>query len=75
MAAPSDVQYTSAGGPRIGFQEWGDPDGPPVVLLTPLAQNIDLLWEDPAFAAFAASLGTGLRMIWFDARGTGVSDR
>ncbi|MEM9518934.1 MAG: alpha/beta hydrolase [Actinomycetota bacterium] len=75
MAGPLDVRYTNAGGPRIGYQEWGDPTGVPVLLLTPLAQNIDLLWEDPAFAAFAAALGVGHQMIWFDARGTGVSDR
>ncbi|MEO0493874.1 MAG: alpha/beta hydrolase [Actinomycetota bacterium] len=75
MAGPSDVRYTNAGGPRIGYQEWGDPNGPPILFLSPLAQNIDLLWEDPAFAAFATALGVGHRMIWFDARGTGVSDR
>ena len=41
----------------------------------PLAQNIELAWERPEYRAFFARLGCFARVLHFDKRGTGASDR
>ena len=37
--------------------------------------NIELAWELPEFARFLGRLSSFARLIWFDKRGTGLSDR
>ncbi|MGZ4528158.1 MAG: alpha/beta fold hydrolase [Mycobacterium sp.] len=39
------------------------------------AQNIDVIWENPRFAAPFERLGSFCRVLTFDKRGTGTSDR
>lgn len=37
--------------------------------------NIEMAWELPEFARFLGRLASFARLIWFDKRGTGLSDR
>jgi pimeloyl-ACP methyl ester carboxylesterase len=37
--------------------------------------NIEMAWELPEFARFLTRLASFTRLIWFDKRGTGLSDR
>ena len=39
------------------------------------ASNIDTFWEEPAFARFLTRLASFSRLVLFDKRGTGLSDR
>ena len=69
-----DTSYASLDGDRIGYQVFGH--GPPDVVTTIGSfSHMDLVWEDPAVALFFRSLGAFSRVIRFDRRGTGVSDR
>jgi class 3 adenylate cyclase len=36
---------------------------------------VEYSWEDPSFARFLGGLGSFARVVWFDKRGTGLSDR
>jgi class 3 adenylate cyclase len=69
-----ETNYARLGGDRIGYQVFGQ--GPPDVVLT--AGNfahMDMVWDDPGIALFFRTLGSFSRVIRFDRRGTGVSDR
>ena len=68
------VHYTKGGDVHIAYQVVGK--GPLDILVTPGAiSNLDLYWEEPSFARFFKAL-TGIgRLILFDKRGTGLSDR
>lgn len=37
--------------------------------------NVDLMWEEPRYADALERLGSFARVITFDKRGTGLSDR
>ena len=51
-------------------------DGPRDLVLVPgWVSNIDVFWEHPAAAAFLNRLASFCRLILFDKRGTGLSDR
>jgi len=50
--------------------------GPPDLVLVPgWVSNIDVSWEQPALARFLTRLASFSRLILFDKRGTGLSDR
>ena len=69
-----DTNYASLDGDRIGYQVFGH--GPPdVVTSIGSFGHMDLGWEDPGIALFLRSLGSFSRVVRFDRRGTGVSDR
>jgi DNA-binding SARP family transcriptional activator/pimeloyl-ACP methyl ester carboxylesterase len=70
----SPIRFARVDGAAIAYQTWGS--GPAtVVAVPPLAQNIELTWERPEFSAFFARLGSFARVLHFDKRGTGASDR
>jgi pimeloyl-ACP methyl ester carboxylesterase/DNA-binding SARP family transcriptional activator len=72
--APSPVRFARVDDAAIAYQTWGL--GPAdVVAVPPLAQNIELAWERPEFQAMFARLGSFARVLHFDKRGTGASDR
>jgi class 3 adenylate cyclase/alpha-beta hydrolase superfamily lysophospholipase len=59
---------------RIGYQSYGS--GKRTVIGVPgFAQNIDGIWENSESAAFFERLGSFCRVLTFDKRGTGTSDR
>lgn len=70
---PVPTRYTRSSGYEIAFQELGD--GPVVVFIPGFVSNLDLHWEHPGMARFFRRLGTFSRLIMFDKRGTGVSER
>ena len=73
MLAP-DTRYAKSGHVRIAYQVVGD--GPFDLVFVPgFISNLDLAWEDPARAQVWTRLAAFSRLILFDKRGTGLSDR
>lgn len=69
-----ETRYAEADGVRIGYQAFGS--GKRTLIGVPgFAQNINVIWENPEAAAFLKQLGSFCRVIHFDKRGTGTSDR
>lgn len=68
------IRYADNKGIEIAYQVIGDA-GPVFMGLPGLAQNIELMWEEPRAARFLRRLGSFCRMIHFDKRGTGLSGR
>ena len=74
MTASSTVRYARIGGVSLAYQTWGT--GPAtIVAIPPLAQNIELTWERPEYRTMLDGLGSFARVLHFDKRGTGASDR
>jgi class 3 adenylate cyclase/pimeloyl-ACP methyl ester carboxylesterase len=66
--------YASSGDVSIAYQVVGD--GPfDVVYTPPFVSHIELAWEVPGLAAYFRGLASFCRLIRFDKRGTGMSDR
>ncbi len=69
-----ETRYADADGVRIGYQVFGS--GKRTLIGVPgSSQNISVIWENAEAAAFFERLGSMCRVIHFDKRGTGVSDR
>jgi class 3 adenylate cyclase/alpha-beta hydrolase superfamily lysophospholipase len=69
-----ETQYTRSGDVNIAYQIIGD--GPVDLLWIPgFAQHLELAWEEPYRRAWLEALGAEYRVIVFDKRGTGLSDR
>jgi pimeloyl-ACP methyl ester carboxylesterase len=67
-------KYARAGDVNIAYQVVGD--GPvDLVWAYGLASSIEVFWEEPSFAAFFRRLSEFSRLILFDRRGCGASDR
>jgi pimeloyl-ACP methyl ester carboxylesterase len=71
---PSPIRFARVDGAAIAFQTWGGGDTR-IVVVPPLAQNIELAWERPEYRALFARLGRFAHVLHFDKRGTGASDR
>ena len=71
------MRYTVSDGLHIAFQVSGRTDGagPDIVLIPGFASHLELDWAHPAHAHFLHRLGSMGRLIRFDKRGTGMSDR
>jgi pimeloyl-ACP methyl ester carboxylesterase len=76
VAAPRDepVRYAVSDGLQIAYQVTGGGDRD-IVLVAGFVSHLELDWADPRHAAFLDRLGTFGRLIRFDKRGTGLSDR
>jgi pimeloyl-ACP methyl ester carboxylesterase/DNA-binding CsgD family transcriptional regulator len=73
MAVPQ-TRYARSGDVRIAYQVIGN--GPVDMVFVPgFISNLELHWEDPDFSHLLQRLGTFTRLIQFDKRGTGLSDR
>src|SRR5215831_1833871 len=73
MTAP-ETRYAKSGELRIAYQIVGS--GPfDLVVIPGFVSNIDLFWEMPEWAYFFGRLAAFSRLILFDKRGTGLSDR
>lgn len=69
-----NTQYTKSGDINIAYQIFGS--GPVDLIYIPgWVSNIDWMWSCPEFAHFLLELGKMARVILFDKRGTGLSDR
>jgi len=68
------TRYAKSGGVSIAYQVIGD--GPIDLVLVPgWVSNIDVFWEEPRMARLLTRLASFSRLILFDKRGTGLSDR
>lgn len=74
MFSKPSTQYTKSGRINIAYQVFGS--GPiDLVYIPGWVSNIDLMWECPELVGFLNELGKIARVILFDKRGTGLSDR
>jgi class 3 adenylate cyclase len=69
-----ETRYTRSGDVNIAYQVVGT-GGPDLVLVPGWVSNIDVFWEEPALARFLTRLSSFSRLLLFDKRGTGLSDR
>jgi class 3 adenylate cyclase len=68
------TQYTRSGDLHIAYQVAGD--GPLDLVYVPgWVSHVELAWEEPTLAKFLRRLASFSRLIMFDKRGTGLSDR
>jgi class 3 adenylate cyclase/esterase/lipase len=68
------TQYAKSGDVHIAYQAFGD--GPLNLVMVPgFVSNIENYWDQPDFARFLNRLAGYARVITFDKRGTGMSDR
>jgi pimeloyl-ACP methyl ester carboxylesterase len=73
MSLP-EIRYTRSGDVALAYQVTGE--GPIDLVFVPgWISNIEMAWELPEFARFLDRLASFARLIWFDKRGTGLSDR
>jgi class 3 adenylate cyclase len=74
MATTPRIQYTKSGGLHIAYQVTGG--GPLDLIVVPgFVSHLEHQWEHPWSARFFERLGSFSRLIRFDKRGTGLSDR
>jgi DNA-binding winged helix-turn-helix (wHTH) protein/alpha-beta hydrolase superfamily lysophospholipase len=79
MAAPAPVaapetRYARSGDVNIAYQVIGD--GPfDLVFVMGWVSHLEYFWTEPTFARFLRRLASFSRLILFDKRGTGLSDR
>src|SRR5688572_21925818 len=73
-AAPPRTRYTRSGDVNIAYQVVGD--GPrDLVYVSGWVSHLEIMWEEPMLARFLQRLASFSRLILFDKRGTGLSDR
>ena len=73
MKAP-ETRYALSGDVHIAYQVVGD--GPlDLVFIPSLTHHVELVWENPPQARFFGRLASIGRLLLFDKRGTGMSDR
>ncbi len=71
---PPETKYTQSGDVSIAYQVVGS--GPLDLLIVPgFISHLEQAWEDPAYSRFLQRLASFSRLIRFDKRGTGLSDR
>ncbi|HEV3407675.1 MAG TPA: adenylate/guanylate cyclase domain-containing protein [Gaiellaceae bacterium] len=69
-----ETRYAKSGDLNIAYQVVGD--GPLDLVLVPgFVSHLDIDWDDPRSAHFLERLASFSRLIRFDKRGTGLSDR
>lgn len=69
-----ETAYAPCGDLSLAYQVFGD--GPAeVVLITGWVLPMELFWDEPGFAAFLERLASSARVLIWDKRGTGLSDR
>ena len=71
---PLETRYAKSGDIHIAYQVAGS--GPLDLVFVPgFISNLDFFWEDPGWVNFLSRLAGFSRLILFDKRGTGLSDR
>jgi class 3 adenylate cyclase len=69
-----ETRYARSGDVNIAYQVVGE--GPIDLVYVPgWVSNVELMWDEPAMARFLERLASFARLILFDKRGTGLSDR
>jgi class 3 adenylate cyclase len=68
-----ETRYAAGPEGYVAYQVFGS--GPiDLVFMTNWATNVDAMWEEPSVASYMERLGSFCRVLWYDKRGTGVSD-
>jgi len=69
-----ETRYAKSGDLNVAYQVVGE--GPLDLVYVPgWVSNVELMWEEPELARFLRRLSSFARLILFDKRGTGLSDR
>lgn len=71
---PIETRYASSGDLRIAYQTVGQGSFD-LVFVPGFISNLDLAWEDEGYSLLLNRLAAFSRLILFDKRGTGLSDR
>ncbi len=69
---PPRTNYADTGSGYIAYQTFGE--GRDVVYLSDAHSNVEVMWENPAIAAFFDRLASFSRVTYYDNRGVGASD-
>jgi class 3 adenylate cyclase len=71
---PPETRYARSNGVSIAYQVMGG--GPVDLVLVPgFVSNVEYAWEEPSLVSFYEQVTSFCRLIVFDKRGTGLSDR
>jgi pimeloyl-ACP methyl ester carboxylesterase len=70
---PPETRYAKSGDLHIAYQVFGA--GRDLIVVPGAFTNVELAWEIPWYAHFNTRLAAFSRLICFDKRGTGLSDR
>ena len=74
LVQPPETMYARSGDVNIAYQIIGD--GPlDLVFVMGWVSHLEYFWREPSFARFLLRLASFSRLILFDKRGTGLSDR
>jgi len=74
MMLTAQTRYAKSGDVHIAYQVVGE--GPPdLVVVNGWVISLELYWDDPGWSSFFRRLASFSRLIMFDKRGTGLSDR
>ncbi len=68
------TRYARSGDLHIAYQVIGQ-DAQDIVYVPGWVSHVELSWEEPTYARFLNRLASMGRLIMFDKRGTGLSDR
>lgn len=68
------TRYAKSGNVHVAYQVFGAGDID-LVFFPGFVSNIEIYWEEPHFARWLQKLASFARVITFDKRGTGLSDR
>jgi len=74
MAAVPETKYAKSGDVHVAYQETGDGDID-LLFVPGIASHVEFQWEEPHQARLFRRLGSFSRLIRFDKRGEGLSDR
>jgi pimeloyl-ACP methyl ester carboxylesterase len=67
------THYAKSGDIHTAYQVFGE--GPDLVMAPGFVSHIENYWDEPRFARWLNRLGSFCRVVLFDKRGTGLSDR
>ena len=75
MSEVPETRFTRVDGLDIAYQVVGPAAGLDLVFIPGWVSHLEVMWELPEFARFLDRLAGMGRLIMFDKRGTGLSDR
>jgi pimeloyl-ACP methyl ester carboxylesterase len=70
-----ETRYAKSGDVTVAYQVTGEENPIDLIWAPGIVSHLDLDWEFPEWASFLRSLSSFARLIRFDKRGTGLSDR
>jgi pimeloyl-ACP methyl ester carboxylesterase len=71
---PLETEYVDVGGVRLAYQVWGDGEIPAIGVPN-WSSNTDAISLMDSWVDFAGRVSHAMRMVLYDQRGTGLSDR